>query len=171
MAWASSAVSAFLSWANSLSSLVTSLGTGPPAGGAARAEPVKSNRESTSAGRMRPSLMGLARQFQIGGRRSPFGIVQQFRDVQDGLMQSLASRKMLQAAYIAADQHIRRGCRNIAQFAGAQLGRQLRLQDGIGTGGAAAKVRFQEGRDNETRRFQQRFAHAIQLQAVLQRAG
>src|SRR5690242_18522972 len=113
MAWASSAVSAFFSWANSLSSLVTSLGTGPPAGGAARAEPVKNNRESASAARMCPSLMGLARQFQIGGRRSPFGIIQQFRDVQDGLMQTrfirfFGARKMLQAADIAADQHIRR---------------------------------------------------------------
>jgi len=78
---------------------------------------------------------------------------------------------MLQAADIAADQHIRLRRRNSAQFAGAQLRGQFRLQDGIGAGGTAAQMRFQEGRDDEAGGFQQLLAHAVQLQAVLQRTG
>ena len=79
--------------------------------------------------------MRLCRQFQIGGFRAAFSPVQQFRNVQNRLGKALARSQVLQAADIAADQHIRLGCRNVAQFAGPQLCGQIRLQDGteIGT--------------------------------------
>ena len=51
--------------------------------------------------------------------------------MQDGLVQAFAGRQMLQAANVAADQNIRLGGRDIAQFAVAELGGKLRLQDGI----------------------------------------
>jgi len=62
--------------------------------------------------------MRLCQYFQVRRLQAAFCPIQQFRDMQNRLVKTFACRQMLQAADIAADQDIRFGCRNIAQFAG-----------------------------------------------------
>ena len=78
---------------------------------------------------------------------------------------------MRQAADVGGGDDLGLGGLQMAEFAVAQLGGDVGLQDRVGACGAAAQVGFRGRHNSEPGDAEQGFDHAGDLLAVLQRAG